>query len=209
MIKVFCAQAGIDVKRHLYDLQKELFRKIIHMGTAFVPLMLHFFYHFTVIALAAAGMAYIVAEKMRVGGREIPLISDITAAAARKRDEHKFVLGPVTLVAGVISAALLWNEQAAAIGILALAFGDGLASLMGKAFGKIRIPFTFGKTAAGSLTCFGAIFFTTFCVSQNCLVSLIVALCGMAVEVLPLKDLDNVVIPILLGGIAQYLLPHV
>ena len=126
-----------------------------------------------------------------------------------RRDENKFVLGPVTLVAGIIAAALLWNEKAAAVGILALAFGDGLASLVGKAFGRIRIPFTFGKTAAGSLACFGAIFCTTFFVSQNCLLSLIIAFCGMAVEVLPLKDLDNVLIPILLGGVAQYLLPHV
>ncbi len=209
MIKVFCAQAGIDVKRHLYDLQKELFRKTIHMGTAFVPLMLHFFYGFTILALSATGLVYVIAEKMRMNGREVPLISDITAAAARRRDEHKFVLGPVTLVAGIIGAALLWNEKAAAIGILALAFGDGLASLVGKAFGRIKIPFTFGKTAAGSLACFGAIFSSTFLVSQNCLLSLIIALCGMAVEVLPLKDFDNVLIPLLLGGIAQYLLPHV
>jgi len=209
MIKVFCAQAGIDVKRHLYDLQKELFRKTIHMGTAFVPIMLHFFHSFTLTALSVTGLAYIVAEKMRMSGREVPLISDITAAAARRRDENKFVLGPVTLVAGIIAAALLWNEKAAAVGILALAFGDGLASLVGKAFGRIRIPFTFGKTAAGSLACFGAIFCTTFFVSQNCLLSLIIAFCGMAVEVLPLKDLDNVLIPILLGGVAQYLLPHV
>lgn len=209
MIKVFCAQAGIDFKRHLYDMQKELFRKSIHICTAFVPVMLHFFYGFTIASLCAAGLFYVVAEKMRVNGREIPLISDITAAAARKRDEHGFVMGPVTLVIGIIIAALLWDEKAAAIGILALAFGDGLASLAGKTFGKVEIPFTFGKTAAGSLTCFGAIFCAAFLVSRNCFVSLIVALCGMAVEVLPLKDFDNVLIPILLGGVAQQLLPHI
>lgn len=208
-MKVFCVQAGIDLKRQLYDLQKELFRKAIHMGTAVVPLLLHFFYGPTIALLSVAGISYIIAEKLRVSGHEIPLVSDITAAAARKRDEHKFVLGPVTLVVGIIAAAVLWNEVAAAIGILALAFGDGLASLAGKAIGRIRIPFTYGKTAAGSLTCFGAIFCSSFFVCRNCFVSLVVALCGMAVEMLPLKDFDNVLIPILLGGVAQQLLPHV
>ncbi|MBQ6779842.1 MAG: phosphatidate cytidylyltransferase [Treponema sp.] len=209
MIKVTCAQVGIDIKRQLYDLQKELFRKVIHICTAFIPLLLHYFYVPTLIALALAGILYVIAEKMRMHGKEIPLISDITAAAARKRDENKFVLGPVTLVAGVVLAALLWKEVPAAIGILALSFGDGLASLAGKAIGKIRIPFTFGKTAAGSLTCFWAIFCSSFLVCKNCFVSLVVALIGMGIEILPLKDFDNVLIPVLLGGVAQYLLPHI
>ena len=182
---------------------------MIHICTAFIPLLLHYFYVPTLIALALAGILYVIAEKMRMHGKEIPLISDITAAAARKRDENKFVLGPVTLVAGVVLAALLWKEVPAAIGILALSFGDGLASLAGKAIGKIRIPFTFGKTAAGSLTCFWAIFCSSFLVCKNCFVSLVVALIGMGIEILPLKDFDNVLIPVLLGGVAQYLLPHI
>ena len=75
------------------------------MGTAFVPIMLHFFHTFTLTALSVTGLAYIVAEKMRMSGREVPLISDITAAAARRRDENKFVLGPVTLVTGIDAGA--------------------------------------------------------------------------------------------------------
>ena len=209
MIKVFCAQAGIDVKKRLNDVRKELFRKSIHICTAFVPLLLYYAYLPTLILLFCAGSAYLVAETLRRKGRYVPLVSDITAAAARKRDENKFVLGPLTLVMGILCAALLWTEAAAAVGIFALAFGDGLASLAGKTFGRIRIPFTFGKTAAGSLTCFAAIFCTTFCVCQNCFIALVIALIGMAIEVLPLKDFDNLIIPVLLGGVAQQLLPFV
>lgn len=209
MMRVFCVQAGIVVKKRLNDLRKEVFRKGIHMCTAFVPFLLHYFYAPTVCLLCAAGMFYVVAERLRSKGRHIPFVSDITAAAARKRDEHTFVLGLVTLVAGILAAALLWKEQAAAVGIFALAFGDGLASLAGKTFGRVKIPFTFGKTAAGSLTCFAAIFCTTFFVCQNCYISLVIALVGMAIEMLPLKDFDNLIIPVLLGGIAQHLLPFV
>lgn len=152
-----------------------------------------------------AGILYIIAESLRSNGHEIPLISDITAAAARKRDENKFVLGPVTLVAGVVAASILWDKTAACVGIFALAFGDGLASLAGKTFGKIRVPYTHGKTVEGSLTCFTAIFCSTFFVTNDCRIALLVATAGALIEVLPLKDFDNLLIPIFLGGLVTFL----
>ncbi|MBB5225778.1 phosphatidate cytidylyltransferase [Treponema ruminis] len=203
-MKYFCYQIGIELKNQLTSLRKEFFRKTIHICTAFVPLFMHFARVPAILCLCAAGVLYIIAESLRSNGHEIPLVSDITAAAARKRDENKFVLGPVTLVAGIIAAALLWDEKAASVGILALAFGDGLASLAGKSFGKIHVPYTHGKTVEGSLTCFAAIFSSTFLVTDNCQMSLLVATLGALIEVLPLKDFDNLIIPIFLGGIVTY-----
>jgi len=109
---------------------------------------------------------------------------------------------------------LIWQPTFARIGIYALAFGDGLASLAGKLFGRVQIPFTEGKTVAGSLTCFTAIFISCYLACFFMLqgqaditrVSLIVAGAGMLIEILPLKDFDNLFIPVLLGGLAQYLL---
>lgn len=205
-MRFFCVYEGIEAKRKLYSLGKEFFRKTIHICTALVPLLLHLARAPAIALVAAAGAFYAVSELLRIRGREIPLISDITAAAARKRDENRFVLGPVTLVCGICLAAILWDERPAAIGIYALAFGDGLASLAGKTFGLVRIPLTQGKTAAGSLTCFAAIFCSAFAVSGDSFVSLVVACLGAFVEVLPLKDFDNLLIPVLLGGVAQRLL---
>ncbi|MDY6396466.1 MAG: phosphatidate cytidylyltransferase [Treponema sp.] len=203
-MKYFCYQIGIELKNQLTSLRKEFFRKTIHICTAFVPLFMHFARVPAILCLCLAGILYIIAESLRSNGHEIPLVSDITAAAARKRDENKFVLGPVTLVAGIITAAVLWNETAASVGIFALAFGDGLASLAGKSFGKIRVPYTHGKTVEGSLTCFAAIFSSTFFVTNNCQMSLLVAIVGALIEVLPLKDFDNLIIPVFLGGIVTY-----
>ena len=205
-MRFFCVQEGIEAKRKLNSLKKEFFRKTIHVCTAFVPLLLHFSKWPTIILIAVAGILYSISESFRIRGREIPIISDITAAAARKRDENRFVLGPVTLVIGIVLAASFWGEKPAAIGILALAFGDGLASLSGKTFGKVKIPLTQGKTAAGSLTCFFAIFCASWFVSHDSFASLFIACVGAMVEVLPLKDFDNLLIPVMLGGIAQFLL---
>lgn len=205
-MRFFCAQEGIEAKRKLNSLKKEFFRKTIHVCTAFVPVLLHFQKIPTLCLVAAAGIFYVVSESFRIRGHEIPIVSAVTAAAARKRDENKFVLGPVTLVLGIVAAAILWNEKSAGIGILALAFGDGLASLAGKTFGTVKIPLTQGKTAAGSLSCFFAIFCAAWFVSENSLVALVVACVGAFVEVLPLKDFDNLLIPVVLGGTAQFLL---
>jgi len=68
----------------------------------------------------------------------------------------------------------------------------------------VRIPLTQGKTAAGSLTCFFAIFCATWFVSGDSFLSLVVACVGAFVEVLPLKDFDNLLIPVVLGGIAHF-----
>lgn len=204
-MKYFCYQIGIELKNQLTSLRKEFFRKTIHICTAFVPLFLHLARTPAILCLCFAGIFYIIAESLRSNGHEIPLVSDITAAAARKRDENKFVLGPVTLVAGIVAAAVLWNETAASVGIFALAFGDGLASLAGKTFGKIRVPYTHGKTVEGSLTCFAAIFTATFMVTNNCKTALLVSTSGALIEVLPLKDFDNLIIPVFLGGIVTYI----
>ena len=155
-------QNGITYKQYLNDIVKELFRKSIHLCSALIPFALHLAYWPVLILLTLVVILYTISEFARLHGKTVPIISTITTTAARKRDENKFVLGPVTLSCGIIICALLWKPQPASIGIYALAFGDGLASLSGKLFGKIKIPLTQGKTVAGSLTCFTAVFLSSF-----------------------------------------------
>ena len=115
-------------------------------------------------------------------------------------------MGPVTLVLGIISAAILWKQIPAAVGIYALGFGDGLASLVGKLCGRIRIPFTNGKTVAGSLACFAAVFISSLLMLHSVSAALVIGFAAMAIELLPLKDFDNLFIPVLTGGLAQFIL---
>lgn len=202
-----CKAIGIVKRQYLNDIAKEIFRKSIHICSAFVPFFLHYLKWPVLFALAFVVCMYTIAELLRLKGKYIPVISAVTAVAARKRDENKFVLGPVTLACGILVCAILWQPLPASIGIYALAFGDGLASLSGKLIGKVQIPMTQGKTAAGSLTCFAAIFTSCFIACGDSSVALVVASIGMFIELMPLKDFDNIIIPIVLGGIAQFLLP--
>ena len=196
---------GVDIRRRTNDILKELFRKSIHLCAAFVPIMLKYFYLPTIILLSVVLVVYIVAETLRYKGFNVPIISTITKAAARKRDENRFVLGPVCMALGVIITAIIFDSQSAAVGIFALALGDGFASLVGKLIGKSYLYRMNGKTAEGSLACFLAIFISAFLVTKNVNHALILASAGMAIELLPLKDYDNLVIPIVLAFINQLL----
>lgn len=202
-LRFYCIEEGILLKNRFRALWKEAFRKSIHLCSAFVPLVLHFNKALTIWLLGAAIVLYTVFEILRLKGISIPFVSAITEAAARKRDENKFVLGPVTLAVGILLAVIFFDEPAVTVGILALAFGDGLASLSGKLFGGVYIPFTGGKTVLGSLTCFTAILISTFFVLGSIEAALVIASAGMLIEVLPLKDLDNVLIPVALAFVTN------
>lgn len=204
MNKWFCYKEGIEIKKRINALSKEIFRKSIHMCAAIIPFLLNIAYWPVIILLSLVLIFYCIAEFLRYKGKTIPVISAITAAAARKRDENHFVLGPATLALGILITALFFQPLYAAIGIFALAFGDGLASLVGKFFGRIHIPFSAGKTVAGSLTCFVAIFSSTFCLTQKAFLSFAIAFIGMIIEILPLKDFDNLFIPIIIAAVSQF-----
>ncbi|MCQ2611140.1 MAG: phosphatidate cytidylyltransferase [Treponema sp.] len=205
-LKLFCPYTGILWKKYLNSLYKEIFRKSIHLCTAFIPFLLNLFYWPIIILLLLAAAGFSLSELLRLHGIKVPIVSFITEISARKRDDGKFVLGPVTLVLGIVAAGLLFDSPYRTIGILALAFGDGLASLCGKFFGIVHIPFTEGKTVAGSLACFTAILCSTYIVSKDPFASLVIATVGMLIEVLPLRDFDNLLIPVLLSFTAKLIL---
>ncbi|OJF76774.1 MAG: hypothetical protein BKP49_05475 [Treponema sp. CETP13] len=185
-------------------IQTELFRKSIHICTAFIPILLSLYSKSLILGLLSCALVgYIVSESLRYHGHKIPLVSCITEHAARNGNAKYFVLGPVTLSVGVLITALFFEPLPAKIGIWALAFGDGFASLIGKLIGHTEIPHTNGKTVAGSLACFCATFISCFVASQRLVFSLTIGLCGAIIELIPMRDYDNVVIPIIIALIAQ------
>jgi phytol kinase len=150
-------------------------------------------------------VVYALCESLRLRGIEVPFVSRITALAARRRDTGRFVLGPITLGLGALLALLLYPDPAATIAIYALAFGDGLSSLVGKTLGSLRLPFTGGKSLEGSLTCLAAVYFSAFALTGDGLRSLAVAFVATVTEAIPTKDLDNIVLPVLTGAAAVLL----
>jgi dolichol kinase len=188
------------------EIRIELIRKSIHLLIGIVPTLASINISFTLGLLAAGTLSYAASESLRMAGIEVPLISRITALAARRRDTGKYVMGPITLGLGAMLALLLYPDPAASVAIYALAFGDGLSSLVGKLMGTIKLPFTGGKSLEGSLTCFFAVFLSVFTLTHKALPSVGIALFATFVEAAPLRDLDNIVLPVLTGALAFLIL---
>jgi phytol kinase len=181
---------------NVQELQKELFRKGIHLFIAFVPILASIHLFATFILLGTGILVYAVAELLRFQGINVPIISRVTEYASRERDKGKIVLGPVTLGLGAMAALFFYPDPAASLAIYALAFGDGLSSVVGKLLGRTTIPFTGGKTYAGSFACFFAVFFFSLFIVRDPKIAVVAASSATLLEALPLKDLDNVVIPL-------------
>lgn len=178
------------------EIQTELLRKAIHLMVGVTPSLAALSLPLTEGLLIAGLLVYTVAESLRLEGRTLPVITRLTRAASRTRDRNRAVLGPITLGLGALLCLMLYPEPAASVGIYALAFGDGLSSIVGKLFGRIHLPFTGGKTLEGSLAAFVAIFWAAWLASRDPILALGVAFTGTLLEALPLEDLDNLVIPL-------------
>jgi len=192
--------AGLD------EIRTELFRKTIHMLIGLVPLLAGFDRGLALALLGGGTIIYAWSELLRAQGYSLAFISGIKEFAFRERDRGRFAGGPVTLALGAMAALLFYPENAAKIAIYALAFGDGLASVAGKVFGSIKIPFTGGKTFEGSFACFLAVYISSLTVTGNSRVSISIAAVVTVTEAFPLGDYDNFIIPITAGYTAMILL---
>lgn len=186
-------------------LHGELIRKSLHMLIALVPGIATVAGVMPTLAILGLGvLVYSGAEYARLQGRSVLVISTITVLASRPRDRGHFVAGPVTLGVGAMLALLLYPAPAAFLAIYALAFGDGVASLAGRAFGRTRIlP---GTSLEGTLACFAAVFAAAVAVTGDAGISFTVALTAAVLEALPADDMDNIIIPVGVGMVATLLL---
>lgn len=187
-----------------YMLKKEVFRKTIHIMSSFVPFFYYINPHSVLIGLLLMSIFYLASEVLRQNNIHIPLISKVTVLASRTRDNGKIVLGPITLCAGIFMAFTLFEYRTATIAVFALSFGDGVASLIGKAIQGPKIPFTFGKTFSGSIGCFSILALVYCTCGLSLPQALTLALCASIIEIFPTGDYDNLLIPIGVGTIAQF-----
>lgn len=123
---------------------REIRRKAVHMGSGSIAFAMRFLGPWGSLAGALAAVVFNAAILPRLGGRALLREGEV---------EHGRSIGillyPVTVLTLVL---VFWNrlEIAAAVwGILA--FGDGMASIVGMAIGRAKLPWNPSKSWAGSL----------------------------------------------------------
>jgi phytol kinase len=194
-----------SILSRVLELRGEVVRKTLHALIAAVPAIAAVTGVASALGMLGLGvLVYTGAEYARLQGRPILVISRLTVIASRPRDFGHFVVGPVTLGIGAMLALLLYPAPAAFLAIYALAFGDGVASLVGRLFGRIRI--TNGTTVEGSLSCLVAVFVTAIVLTRNVPISLTIAVAATFLEAVASDDMDNIIVPVGVGLLATILL---
>ncbi len=197
-----------DYFAHKGWVSSHLSRKIIHMGTGPVFVLCWLLFDNAPIAryLAALVPLLITIQFALIG---LGIIEDEAAVKAMSRsgNRREVLKGPLFYgIVFVIMTILFWKESA--IGMTALMLmcgGDGLADILGRAYGKTHLPWAPRKTWVGSLgMLLGGWIFVVFIIAvytalgalPGSLTSYIfpvtvIAVAGTIVESLPLNDIDN------------------
>ena len=114
----------------------------------------------------------------------------------------------------ILAYVFFENKIVISIGILAMSYGDGFASLIGSKFGKIKFKISGNyKSLLGSfsmlifsyITFIIAILFYDFSINSNVLIFLmIIASSGMIIELFTPKGFDNLSVPFITSILFYY-----
>ncbi len=189
-----------------------LSRKIIHIGTGplFVLCWLLFDNAPEAPYLAALVPLLITVQFALIG---LGVINDEAAVQAMSRsgDRREILRGPLFYgVAFVVLTVLYWKSPAGVVALMLLCGGDGVADLVGRRWGRHPLPWSRQKTWEGSL----AVFLGGWLLAAGVLAVYVaagafpapftaylaplswVALAATAMESLPLREVDNLTVPL-------------
>ena len=175
----------------------ELTRKIVHIGSGNVILIAWWLDISVEVIVSAALIAAAIALTSYI----IPILPSIESVGRKS-------LGTLFYAISIgILAAYFWQDspQYTVIGILTMAWGDGLAAIIGQRFGKHTYQvFQITKSWEGSLAMAGASFLVTGLILwsvegnswQIWSISLVVALVATLFEAFSKLGIDNLTVPV-------------
>ena len=213
----------VNAGAKFYQLPSTLSRKIIHTGTGplFVlcwPFFSDAAYARYLAAIVPLGLTMIF-FLVGMGWLNNP---DLVQSSTRNGDRTELLKGPLYYgIAFILCTILFWRTSP--IGILALMMlcgGDGLADIVGRRWGTRKLPFSPDKSWIGSLAMllgsfvFGLGYLLLFNqwdyfqlgleVGHTVVVVGAIALIATLVESLPVKDIDNIALTIVVIGLGYW-----
>jgi len=176
----------------------EIVRKIVHIGTGNVILLAWWFD----IPASIGIIASILASLFTLLSYRFPLLPGINSVGRKSFGTFFY-----SVSIGVLIAWFWYLKQPiyAVIGILIMAWGDGLAALIGQRFGKHKYYVLGGqKSLEGSLTMTVVSFIITNLILQTVqgntwetwLISAVVAVVATGLEAISFLGIDNLTVPV-------------
>jgi len=200
-----------DYLAHRGWIESHLSRKLIHIGTG--PLFVLCWLLFTANPinkfLAALVPLAFTLQFLLIGTGVIKDEASVKAMS-RSGDRREILRGPLFYgIIFVLLTIIYWkNSPIGIVGLMLMCGGDGLADILGRKWGTVKVPWNRGKSLVGSLgMLFGGWLLSILIIwiftakgifspaIQSYLLPItIIAVVGMLVESLPLKDIDNITV---------------
>jgi uncharacterized protein (TIGR00297 family) len=188
-----------------FSVKSEYKRKAVHIGSSVFALLLRWLNFWQAALCAIAAFIFNWQILPRIGGRNL----------YRKDDQDRgYPLGILLYPLSVLILILLFPKRLyiAAASWAIMGWGDGMASIIGKRFGRKKIPWNAERSYAGSLGFFvfggiGAVLFTRFVWTDFpqpflwyiIAVPLLATLLATFVETVPSGINDNLTVPLSSG----------
>lgn len=201
----------MDFAAHRGWIESRLSRKLIHIGTG--PIFVLCWLLFSEVWYSrwlAALVPFAITIQFALIGLGVIKDEASVKAMSRSGDRREILRGPLFYgIVFVILTLAFWKTSP--VGIIALMLmcgGDGLADILGRNFKSARLPWNQRKSVLGSLGMFIGGWILTLLViaayipagiftgplSSYLLPITTIALLGMLVESLPLRDVDNLTV---------------
>ncbi|BAY62877.1 phosphatidate cytidylyltransferase [Calothrix brevissima NIES-22] len=176
----------------------EIVRKIVHIGTGNVILLAWWLN----IPASLGITASILASAVTLLSYRLPILPGINSVGRQSLGTFFYAVS-----FGVLIACFWYLQQPhyAALGILVMTWGDGLAALIGQRFGKNKYKvFGVQKSWEGSLTMTLVSYLVSSLILlgvqgniwQTWVISLLVAIVATALEAFSLLGIDNLTVPL-------------
>ena len=183
----------------------EIKRKTFHILTLIYVAAYWFLpKNIVLIGLLIAIIIVLLGEFIRARNEKFNVfILKMLGGVHRESEEHKISGLPWTLAGAFLTILLFENKTFVLASFLYLAFGDALAALFGKAYGKHKIYA--GKSLEGSLACFIVCLIIGLIILPTWQIAVLGALTATFIETIPWPLNDNFWMQILNAGILTFL----
>jgi phytol kinase len=191
----------------LTDTDSELTRKVVHIGTGQVILLAWWLQIPAWIGISASVIASLIA----IASYSLPILPSVNSVGRRSLGTLFYAISIGVLI------GWFWTinqPQYAAIGILVMAWGDGMAAIIGQKWGKHPYQVLGSqKSWEGSFTMTGVSFCITALILlpiqgnfwQTWVIALGVAILATGLETFSKLGIDNLTVPIGSAAIAFFL----
>jgi phytol kinase len=194
-------------------IQKNLSRKLVHIGTGpFFVLCWNLYPPAPASRWLAAAVPLAITLHLVFVARGFVQDPGVVHAMSRTGDLAEILRGPLYygLIFAVTTVVFWRNSPVGILALMIMCGGDGLADIIGRSWGGIRLPWSNCKSWAGSAamfvggSAFGIVFLLLFsqlgrftpslALGEAIMAVAVVSLVATLVESLPVADIDNITV---------------